>query len=534
VALLVAVALAGPAGAQGTRPGAEYRIGPKDVLRITVFGHEDLTRSVTVAPDGSVPFPLVGSLPAAGSTPADLEGRLRDLLGKDYLVDPQVSVSVQEYRSQRVFVLGEAEKPGTYALTGRVTLVDVLSQAGGAGKAAGRQLIVVRAPRSEGPLAPGAAGTTSLRVNLRRLLEGDAAENIVLQDGDTIYIPKVTSVFVLGEVTKPGAFALDKDTTPLEVVTLAGGFTDRAAPAGARILRRRGDGSQEQIEVDLGGTDVRARDLYLVEGDTVVVPRGNSFFVSGEVARPGAYQLERSTTAFSAVTVAGGFTDKAARSQVKVIRRLPSGEEQTVALDLGSGGSGGSGDGQARDFPLRDGDTVLVPAGNTFYVLGEVKKPGAYQVGAGTSAVAAITTAGGFTEKSNQGQVKLTRRLPSGEEQVTLLDLSGADPRAREFLLRDGDILLVATGNTFYVLGEVKKPGAYQLDQSMTAIQAIATAGGFTERAAPNRTRIIRTHRDGRQETLYVNLNDVIKGGQRDKDVPLTSNDVLVVPESFF
>jgi polysaccharide export outer membrane protein len=518
--------LAGHAAAQQLDP--EYRVGPKDVLKIAVYGQEDLTRSVVVAGDGTFPFPLVGVVQVAGSTPGQIEARLKELLGKDYLVDPQVSVAILEYRSQRVFVLGEAEKPGTYALTGHTTLLDVLSQAGGPSKAAGRQVLVVRAPRSEGPLAPGAAGSTSLRVDLRRLLDGQTSENLILRNGDTVFVPKVTSFFVLGEVQRQGAYSMEKDTTVLEAVTLAGGFSDRAAPAGTKILRKRADGAQETLEVDLSGTDLRAREAMLVEGDTVVVPRGNTFFVSGEVRRPGGYQLDKSTTALGAVTLAGGFTEKAAQSTVKLIRKGTAGEEETRVLDLSGA------DRQARDLLLRDGDTLLVPTGNSFYVMGEVRRPGAYQLDASTTAVSAITMAGGFTEKAAQAQVKVTRRPTSGGEQTVQLDLTGTDPRAREFLLRDGDVLLVPAGNTFYVMGEVKKPGAYQLDQVTTAIQAIAMAGGFTDKAAPNRTKIIRTHSDGRQETVVVDLNDVLKRGRKDRDVPLVANDVLVVPESYF
>lgn len=522
-AAVLALTLAGPAAGQ---PG-EYRLGPNDVLKITVFGHDDLTRSATVGPDGTLPFPLVGAIPAAGLTAAQVEARLRELLGRDYLVDPQVSVAVQEYRSQRVFVLGEVEKPGAYALTGRVTLVDILAQAGGPGKAAGRQIHVIRGGRPDAPSAPGASGAPTLRIPLKRLLEGDPTDNVVLQSGDTIFIPKTTSVFVLGEVVRPGAYSLEKDTTPLEAISLAGGLTETAASAGAKLLRRRDDGSQETIALDLSGIDPRARELLLGEGDTLLVPRGTTYFVSGEVKKPGAYPLGRTSTAFTAVTTAGGFTDRAAAAQVKLIRR-GGGQEETLVLDLSGA------DPRARDLPLRDGDTLLVPSGNAFYVLGEVGKPGAYQLGSGTTAIGAVTLAGGFTEKANQAQVKLTRKLVTGQDEVTILDLSGGDPRAREFLLKDGDILLVPAGNTFYVLGEVKRPGAYQLTPNTTTIQAIAMAGGFTEKAAPNRTRIIRTHRDGRQETFQVDLNEVIKRGVRERDVPLTANDVIVVPESFF
>jgi protein involved in polysaccharide export with SLBB domain len=280
------------------------------------------------------------------------------------VVAPQVTVVVQEYRSQKVFVLGEVEKPGTYALTSQTqaTLLDILSQAGGPSKTAGRQIIVVRFPKSDAPVAPGAAGSQTLKANLKSLLDGDNRENIVLESGDTIYVPKLTSFFVLGEVKRPGAFSLEKDTTTLEAITLAGGFTERAAPSVARVLRKRADGNQETVTLDLSGTDPRARESLLAEGDTVLGPAGNSF----------------------------------------------------------------------------------------------------------------------------------------------------------------------------YVLGEVRKPGSYQLEQAATAIEGIALAGGFTEKAAPNRTKIIRTHRDGRQETLIVDLNEVLKRGRKDKDISLTANDVIVVPESFF
>ena len=507
-------------------PVQEYRIGAKDVLKVTVWGHEDLSRQVVVTADGTFQFPLIGDVKVAGLTPSAVETLLRDLLGKDYLVNPQVSVSVQEYRSQRVFVLGEVEKAGTYSLTGQATLLDILSQAGGPSKNAGRQAVVVRFPSSEGPVVPGAAGSVTLRANLKRLLDGAGAENIVLQNGDTVYVPKLTSFFVLGEVQRQGTYAMEKETSALEAVTLAGGFTDRAAPSGAKILRKGSDGAQDSIDIDL--TDPRAREVNLAEGDTLLVPRGNAFFVSGEVRKPGAYQLEKSTTAFGAVTLAGGFTEKAGQSHAKLIRRSATGQEQTVVLDLSGA------DPAARDFALRDGDTLLIPSGNTFYVLGEVRKPGAYQLDTATSAASAMTLVGGFTDKAAQTQVKLTRRLPSGVEQTTILDLSGADPKARELFLKDGDILLVPAGNTFYVLGEVRKPGAYQLDQATSAIQAVAMAGGFTERAAPNRTKIIRTHIDGRQETIVVDLNEVVKRGRKDKDPPLLANDVIVVPESYF
>src|SRR4029079_18020717 len=125
-------------------PAQEYTIGPGDVLRITVWGHDDLSKDYPVTLDGRVPFPLIGAVPAAGLTTSELARRLRDLLEKHYLVDPQVIVAVKDYLSTKVQVLGEAEKPGLFCLTGPTTLLELLAKAGGLAKTAGKDLVLVR------------------------------------------------------------------------------------------------------------------------------------------------------------------------------------------------------------------------------------------------------------------------------------------------------------------------------------------------------------------------------------------------------
>ena len=180
----------------------------------------------------------------------------------------------------------------------------------------------------------------------------------------------------------------------------------------------------------------------------------------------------------------------------------------------------------------------MVPtgAGATVFVLGEVKIPGVLPLQEGATTSQAIALAGGFTPKAAESKVKVTRRLPTGEEQIIVLDLTGPSPRGRDFPLMAGDTVTVptGTGSSIYVLGEVKTPGAFPFQDGATTIQAIALAGGFTDRAAPSRIRIIRTREDGKQETLVMDANDIIKRGRKDKDLPLAANDVIVVPESLF
>src|SRR5262249_43543812 len=151
-----------------------------------------------------------------------LAERLRVLLEKDYLVNPQVAVTVREYLSQKVHVLGEADKPGLYYLTGPTTLVEIISKAG-ISKSAGKEIVIVR-----GATERGASGTV-LRFDIGKIHAGDATENPRVQGNDLILVPKAQarSFFVFGEVRKPGAYPFDKDTNVLEAITIAGGLTDK-------------------------------------------------------------------------------------------------------------------------------------------------------------------------------------------------------------------------------------------------------------------------------------------------------------------
>jgi len=254
--------------------GQEYTIGPRDVLGITVWGQADLSREYGVDPDGFIPFPLIGRVKAAGSTPKELAGQLTEMLGKDYLVNPQVIVAVKEYLSQKVQVLGAAEKPGVYYLTGPTTLLEILSRAGGFASTAGKQVLLVRNNRASD------GSSAALRLSLEKIQAGDPSENARVQSQDIVIVSKAQaySYFIFGEVKKPGAYTLDKDTNILEGITVAGGFTDKAAPSRTRVIRSTPQG-QKVIEVDMNDILRRGREaktVMLQESDVVVVPE--SFF----------------------------------------------------------------------------------------------------------------------------------------------------------------------------------------------------------------------------------------------------------------
>lgn len=261
-----------------TAAAQEYVIGARDLLKVTVWGQDDLSKDYPVDPDGYVSFPLVGRVKATGLTPTAFADELRARLEKDYLVNPQVLVSVKEYLSQKVHVSGEAEKPGVYYLSGPTTVREILARAGGLSKSAGSQVVLVRATTVREAAQKSSPEAGTLRLSVARVLAGDPAENVAMADGDSLVVPKGNTFFVFGEVRKPGAFPLDKETNVLEGITLAGGFTDKAAPGRVRVIRSV-QGAQTVINVDMNDVikrGQREKAIPLLENDVVVVPE--SFF----------------------------------------------------------------------------------------------------------------------------------------------------------------------------------------------------------------------------------------------------------------
>ena len=266
--LLISLTLLGVLAPVGLFAQTDYLVGAQDVLTITVFGEPELSGKYTVEQDGTFTYPQIGRLKAGGLTLRDLEADLKKKLADGYLKNPQVAVAIETYRSQRILIMGEVRSPGEYQLNGEMTLLAALLRAGSTSATAGHEVLVVRAPkRSAASAASGTSGESHdpeiLRIDLAELQAGNLALNMRLQDGDTINVPKAQSVFVTGQVKSPGGYAVDRGTTVLQILSLAGGVTDRGAEGRVHILRTV-DGKQK---------DLKAKLTDLVEpGDTIVVP----------------------------------------------------------------------------------------------------------------------------------------------------------------------------------------------------------------------------------------------------------------------
>jgi len=244
---------------------ADYVIGPQDVLAVIVFDQADLGGKYAVELDGSFSFPLIGRVTAGGRTIRDVEGELKARLARGYFKNPQVTVAIEQYRSQRVFIVGEVKSAGTYVLTGDMTLIEALAKAGSTSSAAGNEVVVVRGKGADRAILPGASAETDVvRLNLKDLQSGAAAvRNIQLSDGDTIYVPRAEIAYVFGQVKNPGSYPVQSDTTVLQLLSLAGGLTPKGATNRVAVVREV-DGDKKETKIKL--TDI------VKPGDTVVVP----------------------------------------------------------------------------------------------------------------------------------------------------------------------------------------------------------------------------------------------------------------------
>jgi len=260
-----------PAGAAGNG----YRIGAGDILQVAVYGHQDLTQTVIVQEGGGFPFPLLGSVPAAGATTEELEAGIASRLARGFVRDAKVSVTVREYRSQVVYVVGDVARPGTYPLAGETRIVELLSRAGPLSPQAGGEVLIVRPDEAAGrPVLPGEAARPPrggavaakqarvLRVDLKAIQAGRLDQNLVVAAGDTVFVPRAEQIFVTGEVRNPGAFPFHEGITARQAVALAGGFTQDAAKGSARLVREQG-GGPHTLKVGL--------DELLQPGDTLVI-----------------------------------------------------------------------------------------------------------------------------------------------------------------------------------------------------------------------------------------------------------------------
>ena len=244
---------------------ANYVVGPEDILAVTVFNEAQLSGRYRVENDGHFSYPFLGRVKAAGVTVGEVAATLKGRLADGYLRNPQVTVEVEQFRSQSVFVIGEVRSPGKYMLSGAVSLIEALAQAGSVTPQAGGEVLVLHpkdGARGVHATMPERGDAEVQRVNLHEIETGRLSRNVTIRDGDTLFVPKAERFFVTGFVRTPGSYTLEPNMTVLQAISMAGGVTERGSGRRLRVTRVV-DGERRDF-------DVKPTDLVL-PGDTIMV-----------------------------------------------------------------------------------------------------------------------------------------------------------------------------------------------------------------------------------------------------------------------
>lgn len=236
---------------QDEASAGDYVIGPGDLLVISALDVSEMEKAkVRVSSEGFVRLPLIGTIRTKGLTARALENEIATLLGEKYVHNPQVSVFIEEYRSQRVAVLGEVNKPGVYEISERRTIIDMLAQAGGLSANADQVVYILRKTASVGASPPGSGEI--VKVDLEQLLAGqDPSLAMKVGSGDVISVPKSGDFFLGGAVRKPGSYPVKGKLTADQAIYLGGGLADDADMTEVQILRDVGGPKKEVFQVDL-------------------------------------------------------------------------------------------------------------------------------------------------------------------------------------------------------------------------------------------------------------------------------------------
>ncbi len=256
-----------------SNPDSAYRIGAGDEISVDIFNVPELSRSYRVDAMGNINMPLVGQLSISGYDLGEAEALIAEAYGERYLRNPQVSISILEFRSQQFTAIGALSSPRIYNTDRQVTLMEAIAMTGGLASDAGTQIYLtdrVRDPET------GELGTRSVIISVEDLMSKPENYNFYIGEGALINVPRAGSIFVEGAVERPGVYQRTGDTTVLKAIAMAGGLKFEASRSNLRVLRRD-PATNEWLHNEVALNDIREspnQDITLRDGDILMVEYG--------------------------------------------------------------------------------------------------------------------------------------------------------------------------------------------------------------------------------------------------------------------
>jgi polysaccharide export outer membrane protein len=498
----------------------DYTVGPGDTFKIQLFGNESSNYELTVGRDGRINFPKLGPILVSG-IPFDAARQFIEQRVEKQLIGTRVSVTMGDLRSIRVFVLGEAKKPGSYTVSGLSTMTNALFVSGGVKKIGSLRNIQLK--------RNGRLVTTLDLYDL--LLRGDTSGDRQLMPGDVIFIPPIGStVSVYGAVRRPAIYELKTEKTAAQAIEIAGGLMPDADAKLGQLERILPSQLRQMRNVDLTAAQSRATELE--NGDKLKIPDilptlENSVELTGYVYRPGSFEYH---PGLRLSDVLGSFDElrpNADPHYIMIRREVPPEEKvEVISADLKRSLAAR---GTAEDPELRPRDKIYVfnlsasrerilePIIQTLQLQatpdkpeqivsidGRVKAPGKYPLEPTMHVSDLIRAGGSLEDAAYRGQAELTRyAIVDGDMRKTELipvnlpgiwrGVPGAD-----LPLKPYDILVIKPipmwmePGTIEVAGEVRFPGKYPIHQGETLYSVLQRVGGFTDAAFPDGAVFLR------------------------------------------
>ncbi len=517
---------------------AEYMVGPGDTINVQLYGKENNNYQLIVGRDGAVQFPDLGPISLVGLSFAEARSLLQDKIAQS-MIGINANITMGELRSIRIFVAGDAYKPGSYTVSSLSTITQALFVSGGVNQIGSLRNIQLKR-----------AGKTVGSLDLYDLLmRGDASGDIRLQSGDVVFIPSTGgTVSVMGEVRRPAIYELKNNETMADIIKMASGLNPGAFPKASVVERFSDKSVKTVINVDLTAQNGLAQKVK--NGDVLNVKSAsnridNAITIAGAVIRPGKYQWTNQIKVADLLpSIWGNLTITADLDYALLVREINQrGDIEVHRIALGKAITEPFSEFnhtlQPRDtvlvFDYDDRKQLLVPiikqlkkqsrfgeAAKLVSINGNVRFPGEYPLTVNSNIKELLIAAGGLEEGSYTMSAELTRQVISQTDGVSIehkqlnLNKIMTNPSA-DIALQSKDILTVRMlpdwQETRWVTikGEIKFPGTYSIQRGETLKDVIARAGGYTDDASLKSAVFLRQSVKDKERLELSKLSDELR-----------------------